>query len=773
MGTGDAHPNQSDDPSNWTTFVAPTVEALNETLPEFEFQQLLGQGGMGAVYKVRQKKLDRIVALKLLAPLSGPDSHKYAERFELEAQAMSKMSHPNIVTFHDFKVTDDGQKFIVMEYVDGTDLHTAIQTGQLNTAHALSWIPQICHALQYSHELGVIHRDIKPANVLINSEGNVRIVDFGLITLVGNSQLDHRITETDVAMGTVEYSPPESFDKDVELDHRGDIYSLGVLMYEMLTGQPPQGTWRPPSELARGQFDRRLDDIVTTCMQPDRNDRYPTMSAVAQAVDLLRLPEVAPEQRQMVAKRLSIGPPKVKVARRKTPAPVPQTKESNPAIWVIFAMVALVVVLIVVFIVKSRNKPTPSTAASSSIPELQSESVEELLNLDPEPEPEPLPEPTPPVAQVDPEPEPEPMPEPPAPAPPVLELDTESGVWIDMLAGLDVESARIRGSWEPLENDAIIGRKGENGGRPLLALPAFPGPVYDVELVLQREIGDDDVMITLPVRDKRHIHLKLADWEKWIGFKVGNQTPEQGSPARAPTVIETGRDHQLLIKIRVHDDDVHFHLSVDGAPTLEWTGPIDSLPNRHASRTRLDLNQIHIGSYNDPVIWSSVRVRDASQTLPPEEMAAARERLDAVLEKQRLQVEQSATKYREGLTKLNANYARILNRFASGDDEDLKIAAQGEIERMRQQLPIDEGGAESVPAQLVAAREVYQEELVKLEAVRDSEATPVLEEHLEELESLNQSLLDENRVIEAAMVAESIADLNARLERVQLKWDPF
>ncbi|MEM7014903.1 MAG: hypothetical protein AAF585_25875, partial [Verrucomicrobiota bacterium] len=250
-------------------------------------------------------------------------------------------------------------------------------------------------------------------------------------------------------------------------------------------------------------------------------------------------------------------------------------------------------------------------------------------------------------------------------------------------------------------------------------------------------------------------------------------TPQRGSVARTPTIIEDGQTYELHISIRVVEDDMQFSLAVDGQPTLEWAGPIESLSNRPATQARTDLSRIHIGSYKDTVTWSAIRVKDPLNNLPPEEMAAARERVEEVLDRQRIEVQQSAARFRNGLTKLNTSYARILNRFASGEDEDLKLAAEEEIERMRQQLPDMEEGIDSLPPQLVNAREVYQTEFAKLAETRDVEARPVLAKHLEELKTLNKSLMDDGRIVEAGMVGEAISDLDSRLGKLETDWDSF
>ena len=164
---------------------APTVEALAPLFPQLEILELIGQGGMGAVYKARQTKLDRLVAVKILPADWGNDA-AFAERFTREARALARLSHSQIVAIHDFGESG-GLFYLVMEYVDGCNLRQLLRGGPLQPELALSIVPQICAALQYAHGEGVVHRDIKPENILLDKRGQVKIADFGLAKLTRKS----------------------------------------------------------------------------------------------------------------------------------------------------------------------------------------------------------------------------------------------------------------------------------------------------------------------------------------------------------------------------------------------------------------------------------------------------------------------------------------------------------------------------------------------------------------------------------------------------------
>jgi serine/threonine protein kinase len=251
-------------------FAAPAPAELVGLFPHLEVLEFLGQGGMGAVYKARQVKLDRLVALKVLPPEWGKDP-AFAERFAREARALAKLSHPQIVAVHDFGEAN-GLFYLVMEYVDGANLRQHLAAGKLPSEEALRLVPQVCEALQYAHEEGVVHRDIKPENILLDRKGRVKIADFGLAKLLGRPRATFTLTGSQQVMGTLDYMAPEQRERPQEVDHRADIYSLGVVLYEMLTGQLPLGRFVPPSQ--KSGVDARLDAVVFRALEQEPERRY-------------------------------------------------------------------------------------------------------------------------------------------------------------------------------------------------------------------------------------------------------------------------------------------------------------------------------------------------------------------------------------------------------------------------------------------------------------------------------------------------------------------
>ncbi len=263
-------------------FEPPSLEQIGKLFPALEITELLGAGGMGAVYKARQKGLDRIVALKILPEELGHDV-KFALRFTREARTLARLNHPNIVSVFEFGNVEDIY-FFLMEYVDGSTLRDVVRSGQLAPEQALAIVPHLCDALQYAHDQAVVHRDIKPENILLAKDGSVKIADFGLSRIVGNENqataqtAQTRLTQAHQVLGTPRYMAPEQLEGSHGVDHRADIYSLGVVFYEMLTGELPIGRFEAPSQ--KVQIDVRLDEVVLRTLQQEPQRRYQAASEI-------------------------------------------------------------------------------------------------------------------------------------------------------------------------------------------------------------------------------------------------------------------------------------------------------------------------------------------------------------------------------------------------------------------------------------------------------------------------------------------------------------
>ena len=274
-------------PGEWEL---PSARELAEMLPQYDIVDLLGKGGMGAVFKGRQAKLDRDVAIKLLfrSTAESYEEMKFSERFQLEAKAMAKLDHPNIVSVHDFGETHDGQLYLVMEFIDGMDIqqYIAHHGGRLPQEHALSITAYVLDALGYAHSHGIVHRDIKPANILLNQEGRVKIADFGLAKKFRRAagEADPGLTKTNMAVGTPDFVAPEVLEAGIEVDHRADLYAVGVMLYQMCVGKVPRGIFKMPSEM-NSELDQRLDKIIEKSMEADPDYRYLSASDLRVDID--------------------------------------------------------------------------------------------------------------------------------------------------------------------------------------------------------------------------------------------------------------------------------------------------------------------------------------------------------------------------------------------------------------------------------------------------------------------------------------------------------
>jgi serine/threonine protein kinase len=269
--------------------VPPTTAELAPYFPQLEILQLVGQGGMGAVYKARQPKLDRLVAVKVLPPEVARDPG-FRERFSREARSLARLNHANIVTIFDFGETD-GMYYFTMEYVDGKNVRQLLEAGELALSQVLKIIPQVCDALQYAHDEGFVHRDIKPENILLDKKGRAKIADFGLARLVGLTPTYLTLTGSQEVMGTLYYMAPEQMQRSHAVDHRADLYSLGVVFYEMLTGELPMGRFAPPSHKAR--VDVRLDPVVLRALAREPELRYQDAAELKREVESVSTPSPA------------------------------------------------------------------------------------------------------------------------------------------------------------------------------------------------------------------------------------------------------------------------------------------------------------------------------------------------------------------------------------------------------------------------------------------------------------------------------------------------
>ncbi len=346
---------------------------IGSTILHYTILEKLGEGGMGVVYKAQDTKLDRTVALKFLPPhLSASEQDR--ARFVQEAKAASALNHPNVCTIHDIG-EHDGQLFIVMELVEGQTLHDLLgahRGSPLPMKRAVEIGTQIADGLAAAHEKGIVHRDMKPENIMIRRDGIAQIMDFGLAKLKASGA--SRLTREGSTVGTAGYMSPEQI-QGQEVDHRSDIFSLGVVLYELFTGQMPfRGVHETalayeivnvdpvPMSSVRPEIDPALDAIVLECLEKDPNER--TQAARQVAVDLKRYRRES--SRQRASRITGTRPVTVLPAAARGGVPEPEPRPRAPLTpWI--ASSVLFVLLVALAIIHFRETPSADPVINASI----------------------------------------------------------------------------------------------------------------------------------------------------------------------------------------------------------------------------------------------------------------------------------------------------------------------------------------------------------------------------------------------------------------------
>jgi len=342
---------------------------IGQTISQYTIIEKLGQGGMGVVYKAEDTKLDRLVALKFLpAHLNASEQEK--ARFVQEARAASALSHPNVCTIHDIQEYD-GQMFIVMEYVDGQTLREKIGSASLKQAIDISI--QIADGLSAAHEKGIVHRDIKPENIMVRKDGIVQIMDFGLAKLRDRSSKITRLTKEGSTVGTAGYMSPEQV-QGQDADHRSDIFSFGVLMYELFTGQLPfKGVHETalayeivnvdpaPMSSLRGDIDPNLETTVLDCLEKDPKERCQSVAEVAR--DLRRVKRESTRQKHS---RITAARPAYVQSGMTAVSPEPKRRADRIA-WIVSGVLFLIAAGAIAFHFLARPVSTPKEIVRATI----------------------------------------------------------------------------------------------------------------------------------------------------------------------------------------------------------------------------------------------------------------------------------------------------------------------------------------------------------------------------------------------------------------------
>ena len=345
---------------------------IGSRVGDYEILQILGAGGMGRVYKVRNVLSDRIEAMKVLLPdLEGNPG--LADRFMREIKVQASLDHPNIAALHT-ALRIENQLMMLMEYVEGVTLDTLMEAGPIPIDKAADCIAQVLSALAYAHARGVVHRDLKPANMMITPSGVVKLMDFGIAKMTA----DRKLTQTGSTVGSLYYMSPEQIKGAVDLDPRSDLYSLGVSLYEVVTGARPfqgdseysimaahlQKNPPPPIEISPN-LPTGLNEIILQALEKDPTKRFQTADAFRNALLYVCKPAQAAASATPQAK--AVQPPP-KIAAPPPPPPAAQNARSHRGLWIaIGAVIAIAVIAVVAMqIPKFRKTAAENTPAATS-----------------------------------------------------------------------------------------------------------------------------------------------------------------------------------------------------------------------------------------------------------------------------------------------------------------------------------------------------------------------------------------------------------------------
>ncbi len=590
-------------------------------LPQYQFECLLGRGGMGAVFKAVQISLDRAVAIKVLPEdLIDDCEANFVERFKNEARTMAKMSHPAIVKVHDFGETadittphDDGYRappmlFFVMEFIDGTDVSKMIiSQGKLPAEHALAITAHVCDALHYAHTRDVIHRDIKPANVLIDMEGRVKVADFGLAK--ASDAGTRGLTRTNMAMGTPDFIAPEATIDGVQIDGRADIYAVGVMLYQMLTGNIPRGMWTMPSIMA--QTDPRFDAIIARAMQIEPAARHQTAMELRRELDvILTVPYVKHDDqrssaaipkheliglhRQQHALVVHRGAQKPAIVHAGQPSRRPQQQQiityEPQKSATLPKLAAAVVIGAALFygMQKWSHKGTPPPARGPVAESVKvAESVPGALTSTSAPVPSP------------------------ALAIPTTPRVGSAGK-INLLASDVVHRDAVRGEWQ-MTPGGLVCSPGSDG-KPTWQMLCFNTTApeeYDFEADFTLVDGTREASLILPIRGRSIL------WK--MGFKSNDPTPfcfgpdldglKPDDPARTEAMVlherlKTGQRYRTMVEVR--RDSLRAFL--DGMEVLRWAGDLQRLRLNSTEYAAPDPTRPGVGGYNGTLVFHRAEI---------------------------------------------------------------------------------------------------------------------------------------------------------------------
>jgi serine/threonine-protein kinase len=387
---------------------------VGSTVGDYQIVGVLGVGGMGEVYKVRNVISDRIEAMKVLLP-DLANQPELADRFLREIKVQGSLQHPNIASMHT-AVRLENQLLLLLEFVEGVSLEQKLKSGPLPPAEAVDYVMQALSALEYAHGQGIVHRDIKPANMMVTPQGIVKLMDFG----IAKGPSDQKLTMTGATVGSLYYMSPEQIQGAANLDARSDLYSLGVSLYQLVTGKRPfdgnsqfaimsahlAGTPAPPISIDPN-LPKLLNDVILMAVQKDLPTRFQTAKAMRNALANVATSLGSPVRPAPVVVTAPVSAsalPTVPLAAQPTPPPTPQPQPPHPAVqhppaashrgqWMALGAVAAVVAIVAVIALAPWKRPSAASVSSTAVQPVAATPVAEPAPVQAQPVAAPIPQP--------------------------------------------------------------------------------------------------------------------------------------------------------------------------------------------------------------------------------------------------------------------------------------------------------------------------------------------------------------------------------------------
>jgi len=557
---------------------APSAESLSDAFPGLKIKALCGVGGMGAVYRAEQTRLGRAVAVKVLPPLETPDLEA-RERFEREARILSDLNHPHVLHIHDFGALPDGTLYIVTEWASGGDLRTLLAGKAHSLAQVQTWVRQISDALMETHAQGIIHRDLKPGNVLVFGDGRLSLADFGLAHATGGG-LTAPLTTNGSLFGTFEYMAPEQMEAACNVSPATDLYALGVMTYQMLTGRVPHCAYTRPSRLVK--VPPEVDAFLDSALAHDAKRRP------ANAADFSKFFELAcnAPQRRRQRQLIGLGLALVVLALAWSRAEVMMADRRLADYSSTLEIKA-----------PRATMPLPAATAAESeaavdlaSPRLPAPEFESVFSVEPIHASLPLVELRPARAGG---------PDKVSPSSPGLVP------WTSVLTGLKPEDRARAGDWKMVEGELVSGED-----VCALILPVVAATRYDIAIEFTRTAGVGAVVVFLPTTAGLGA-LELDALNAGIaGLQLVNGASLKQHGESFPARIRNGAKHRLTVEVR--GDQVA--ASWDGEPRMIWDlkGRKLSLPPLWPVRTGLG-----VGSWRSPTIFHRISYRVSPAGVSP------------------------------------------------------------------------------------------------------------------------------------------------------------